>query len=432
MPNVTVLAATGSGAVQPQLVPFYSSVAATIAQKAIAQAISAGVSSGSVYAAPPGTQPGLPNQVNVGEFKITSGTPGSSFQLTPNYTDVVNTATTPVTITGGGGSQPYEILAGRAGTTFFAQDSLGGAIALGGGDNTIAGSPRSAIPGLVNLTPVQGNWLIDVSPGESRKTNVVDLGAGQDTVYAGGAFSVSGGGGGTLVENLNTTATKSTVILGSGAETVLGQAGGHMLVGPASPNFNISGADFLEGGALGHDTITAPVASGINTLVGGGPGDELFTAPGNNSAVFFAGTGAETLDGSASSGPVTLFGGTSSANGSPDDLMSLGSGNGGLVVAGSGNDTIQMGAGQSSVWFIQTNTSPSPGSASPSTDILMDFNTNKDSFVYQFYGNEQTSFTVSTVQGGAYSGDVMYTMSDGTKVIFNNVKDSDLIHNVKI
>ena len=432
MPNVTVLAATGSGAVQPQLVPFHSSVAATIAQQAIAQAINAGINSGKVYAAPPGTQPDLPKDVKAGEFSIAPGTPGSSFHLKRNYTDVVDNATKATTITGGGGRHPYDILGGAAGTTFFAKGSLGGAIALGGGNNTIAGGFRDPIHGFGRLTPLEGDWLVDVSPANSRTRNVVDLGMGRDSVYVGGKFTVSGGGDHTLVENLNTGPADPTVVLGSGRETVLGEAGGHMLVGPRWPESSISGPDLLEGGALGHDTITAPVAFGTDTLVGGGQGDELFTAPGHTKAVFFAGTGAETLDGSASSGPMTLYGGTSFAHGSPDDLMSLGTGHG-IVVAGSGNDTIHMGTGKSSVWFTEKNTSSLPGSASKPTDILMDFKAGKDSFVYEGYGSTQgASFTVSTVQGGAYNSDVMYTMSDGTKVIFNNVKDSDLIHNVKI
>jgi hypothetical protein len=150
----------------------------------------------------------------------------------------------------------------------------------------------------------------------------------------------------------------------------------------------------------------------------------LFAAPGDSKTIFFGGTGAETLQGGGNTSAQTIYGGTSFANGTPDDVISGGTGNN-IIVAGSGNDSIYMSSGLSSVWFVASVTGGKGG-----LDIIEDFNTSKDTFLYQGYSNKDP-FTVTTVHGGAYKGDVEYTMSDGTKVIFKNVHDSALISNHK-
>jgi len=319
-----------------------------------------------------------------------------------------------VTITGGGGAAPYEVLAGTGGTTFFDSSALGGGIGLGGGANTVAGNS--------SLAPLQGNWLIDAGTGNPNSTYYLVLGKGADTVSLGGKTTVFGGTAGTLILNGNTDSVDPVVVTGAGSETVSGLLGGDMLIGPGP---TVKGADLLEGGVLGGDTISAPVASGINTIVGGGPGDALFAASGPVGAIFFAGTGAETVQAGPSTASLTIYGGTSFANGKPNDVIAGGSGDSYMVAgAGAGNDTIFTYKGHDSVWFVQSVTG-----GHKSTDILADFNTSRDKFLYQRYGKD--AFTVSTISGGTYAGKVEFTMSDGTKVIFADVTDSHLIKTFK-
>ena len=377
-------------------------------------------------AAPYDTQPSGPlsSPFTSGEIVITSANTGTVFTPPAGYTAIINNSLTPVTIAGGGnsgssGTQQYSIVGGEGGTTFFAGDSIGGTIALGGGSNVVAANSSGG--------GIQGNWYVDIGSNSTNSpgaTNVVHFGSGADTAVIGGApnyggspgTQVTGGGTGTWVFDTNIDAVDPQVFLGTGGESVTGLSGGSLFVTPTGA---VSGADYLAGGALGFDTIVAPISSGVNTVVGIANGDALFASAGASSNIFYAGGGNETLQGGASSANQTLYGGTSNLSGTPNDIISGGSGND-IIDAGSGNDSIWASTGADSIWFVASVTG-----GTVATDILEDFNTANDKFLYQGYG--ANAFTVSTVSGGAFAGDVRFTLSDGTQVIFNNVKNSALI-----
>jgi Ca2+-binding RTX toxin-like protein len=412
MSVVTVQGASGS-----IFVPFKSSAAAGTAQQ-IANAISAAIKAGTLYAAPTNPKakdllalPTVAGGATAGEYVFKDG--GSKI-VPANYDAIINDSTKAATINAQGGTAPFSVIGGTGGTTFYTQSSTGGFIGLGGGANTIAGSSKTALA---------GNWTIDVGNGDTSKGGSTSLNlAGNDTIEFGGNVSGTlGGGGNYVLIDSNTDTVDPLFILGSGSAATLagGSGGGILFFGGLDTNATVG--SLLVGGTAGSDTIVGPSGTGINTLVGAGNGDVLF-ASGSGANVLFGGQGNETLQGSGASGAETIYGGVSSlaasAAGAPNDVLS-GSSSSSVIEAGSGNDTIWTGLGTDTVWFVASQTGGKGG-----VDIIEDFNTSKDQFFYQGYSG---SITVSTVSSGSFAGDVQFKLSDGTTVTFNGVTNSSLI-----
>jgi hypothetical protein len=74
--------------------------------------------------------------------------------------------------------------------------------------------------GSSSLTPLEGNWLINVGSGNPSNTNLVFLGSGASTAFIGGKTEITGGGSGTIVINSNTDATASNVVVNLGMAAV--------------------------------------------------------------------------------------------------------------------------------------------------------------------------------------------------------------------
>lgn len=172
-----------------------------------------------------------------------------------------------------------------------------------------------AAPGGVTFTG-------DPAAGEA---DVIDAGAGDDTVYGGGGNdSIAGGDGQDLLDG------------GSGADTLDGGAGNDTLSGG-------DGNDSLLGGD-GNDTLSGDVGNDI--LAGGGGNDQLMGGDGEDTLT--GGEGADTLFGGMGNDRLVASEGDYVDGGTGDDyifLEDLGeSGAGSITVAGGdGFDILDLG-----------------------------------------------------------------------------------------
>jgi hypothetical protein len=152
------------------------------------------------------------------------------------------------------------VVAGSGGLNFQAGSStIGGAVFVEGGANTIAGGPVQATRTSAN-GGLQGNWVVDTGGGQ----NDVWLATGNDVVLLGGNDTIHAGGQNVLIDG--TGAGKSLdVFVGPGNVTVFGgKTSGDLIHADGLP----TGTDYLAGGSGGNNTITA--GAGTTTLFGGG------------------------------------------------------------------------------------------------------------------------------------------------------------------
>jgi len=191
---------------------------------------------------------------------------GTNF-ATYNQPVIVNSATEPVAIKNTYDG-PLVVLSGTGGIDFQAGNStIGGAVFVEGGQNTIAGGPTAANRTSLN-GGLQGNWLVDTEGGESSVwfasgDNVAMLG-GNDTIHAGGASALVIGTG---------HRTTLDVFVGPGDVTVQGgQTKADYIRADGLP----SGNDLLVGGSGGHNTITA--GAGVTTIAGAGSDNMVFVS----------------------------------------------------------------------------------------------------------------------------------------------------------
>jgi Ca2+-binding RTX toxin-like protein len=177
---------------------------------------------------------------------------------------------------------PLLVIAGSGGLNFQAGAStVGGAIFVQGGNNTIAGGPTVANRTTAN-GGLQGDWLVKTGGGENSVWlaggDAVALLGGNDTIHAASANAlIRGTGHGTSLD----------VFVGPGNITVSGGATRADLI---QANGLPTGKDLLVGGSGGNNTITA--GSGNTTLVGAGR-DNLLEAAGTN--VIHPGAGNDTV-----------------------------------------------------------------------------------------------------------------------------------------
>ena len=193
---------------------------------------------------------------------------------------------------------PLLVIAGSGGLNFQAGAStVGGAILVRGGDNTISGGTPVANRTTAN-GGLQGNWLVKTEGGQ----NDVWLGGGNAVVSLGGNDTIHAASDHALIRGTG-NGTSLNVFVGPGNLSVFGGATQADLIhADGLP----TGTDILVGGSGGNNTITA--GSGNTTLVGAGH-DNLLEAAGTN--VIHPGAGNDTVS----------FNIANTASVKPDDLI---------------------------------------------------------------------------------------------------------------
>ncbi|WP_158273315.1 Ig-like domain-containing protein [Limnohabitans sp. WS1] len=279
-------------------------------------------------------------------------------------------------------------------TAYYGAQTASGFVNAGDGNNYIK-SASGAYYFAENVTTGSGNDYIDVTGGrlDEFASDTVFSGAGNDTVYAGGAYaynypsgqsielqvvdagdgddqvfayySSSGGSynsnsimGGAGNDTLSSTGGSTNVIDGGlGNDSMVGGTGTDTMKGGAG-NDTIavfSGTDTVDAGD-GNDVVTS---SGTGTLRGGAGDDQLvhsgtsaiylFGEAGNDTVI--SGTGSDSLEGGSGNDSLFSAGGADTMRaGDGDDT--LGFGGGSRIFGDAGNDRIVANGGvaSSTVW----------------------------------------------------------------------------------
>jgi Ca2+-binding RTX toxin-like protein len=291
-------------------------------------------------------------------------------------------------IAGGTGDLTYgafsgtdTVYAGFGNTELF---GAGSALAVfgGAGDATIIGGA-----GGNSITGADGNQLIF-----GVSTLLYAGGSGAATIVGGGLGNTVYGGSGDLL------------LFASGGMTYTGSGGAATVIGGGGPlDADLgTGGGVVYGGPGGDNTLSTE--SGTQSiLVGGGAGD-LLTASGAGDDVLVAGSGAETINGSAATGNLVIFGGPGA------DVLSGGTGND-LFVTEGGNETLTGGGGTNSYVFIDFG-------ATARTDVITDFNPNKDAIGLFGYGSEPGADAAALASARVSGGYTTISLSDGTQIAF--------------
>lgn len=295
-----------------------------------------------------------------------------------------------------GATQPFSINFGTTGLYFVSGiNSVGGAVTLAGGTNTLVGGHTNAPAGL------QGNWAINTAGGKT----VITLGAGADTVVSGGTDTVHAGAANVLIQvaSGNTRGTAVDVTTGfvtfvggasSGANINLGQGGGIIQLGTGGGN-------------------VARAGNGNTTLIGGGGGDKLIanTVTGAAGTTLYA-TGNDTLVGGGQ-GADTFFG-FSSISGNGNVLINVANAQSGQAVwLGGGNDTVRMGAGADSLVASAAYTD------GDGRDLIIGWQAQDILYVDGYAGSVTLTDLGSSVRAN---------LSDGTRITFQGVGETSAIN----
>jgi Ca2+-binding RTX toxin-like protein len=325
-------------------------------------------------------------QGDVGEIAVTV-TGGGVINVPTGYemTAIDHTVTGAVTINGGGG-----LFAGDLPVTYY-------------------GAP-SPIP--VFIAAGDGNDLIGLPGGTIYD---VGLGNGNDTVFANGSGTVTGGTGNNLIfadsaggnNIVNSYGGTDTIVAGQGAVTV-NTYGADPLV------FGGSGQMIYVGGAAGSPTVTG--GTGTETLFGGAGQNLTYTDGGNTATdvnILAAGAGNETLNAGSAQYGVQMAAGSGSVD----------------MIGTTGNDVFYGGSGAATMTgnggadgFIFGNVTGQTGG----TDIITDFS-GADTFVVVGYGPNaaQAALNAATVAGG----NTVVKLTDNTTIVFLDVANPNSIAN---
>jgi Ca2+-binding RTX toxin-like protein len=381
MTTVTVPGASGSYIPNPYSTPSNLAVAQSISNMLFAES-----QNGTLFVQNTDENPGEVPPGYVGE--ITDTVAGGGLVMVPpgySYTAIDPSVTGSVTVSGGG-----SLFVGDTPVTYY-------------------GAPS---PDPVLIAAGDGNDLVSIPQGATYE---VALGNGNDTIYANGSGTVTGGSGNNIIyadsaggENVvNTHGDTDTIVAGQGAVTVNSYGADPLVDGG-------SGQLVYYGGAPGSPTITG--GGGQETLYAAAGQDLTYvdgasTTPGAN--IIDAGAGNETLDASGAQYGVKLGAGT----GSVDMIGSTGDD---VFYGGAGAATM-TGNGGSDVFFFGNTVGHTGG-----TNIITDFNAN-DMFEVSGYGANaaQTALNSATVAGGNTS----VRLSDDTTITFLNVANPASIRN---
>lgn len=352
--------------------------------------------------------------------------------LPKGYAAYVTTAPTAVVF--GSGDQNESILSGDTTNLTFIAASGSGTVAAGGGTDRI-------MIGAGN----RGDWSLNTGNGNDV---ILALGSGNDTISAGGGHNaISLGTGSNLVvstgddtivasggthltgsgnddrhgsggdsdrddipsrpNTIDASGASSDIVYGGSSDLVFvgGFGGATIFGGSGSDTYfgGTGGSQAIHGGTSGNNFLFA--GTGAATLFGGGNGDQLF-AYGNQNQTLIAGFGQETLSAAFSSG---------------NDLLIAGSGNVSLI-GGSGADTFVGGSGHDTVFAAN------PGAAlfefikgqAGGTELVENVFGAADVHIH-LSGYAANEVTHALASQHAHDGGVILSLSDGTKVTFENV-----------
>ncbi|WP_200962351.1 hypothetical protein, partial [Pseudovibrio sp. POLY-S9] len=295
-----------------------------------------------------------------------------------------------------------DVLDGGAGNDTIYAGSLSDTISGGEGDDVIyADSYRT-------VTNEDGELVTLVVGGAA---DIVDAGSGNDAVHAGaGNDQIRGGAGNDTLLGMDGDdfilgdAGTDIIIGGEGRDVLLGGDDDDSLYGDDGNDRLIggSGNDRLEGGE-GHDTLD------------GGSGNDLINGDLGND-VIHAGTGDDFVQGGAGNDKVaggagedTLLGGIGDdilQGGDGDDKLSGGSQND-VLIGGAGNDELSGGDGSDRFVIRLTD--------ADEQDVITDFNIDED-----------VIYIPETVEKSQDGEDAVLTLSNGQKIILKGVNHLDL------
>jgi Ca2+-binding RTX toxin-like protein len=305
---------------------------------------------------------------------------------------------------------PVNLVAGAAGSQLIIASGTGDLTygAFSGTDTIYAGAGNTELFG--------GRAGLDVFAGAGDATiiggaagNSVSGGEGSQLIfgvstlaYTGGAAAATiiGGGAGNTV----TGGTGNLLLFASGSMTYAGTGGAATVIGGGGPlDADLgTGGGVVYGGPGGDNTLSTE-SSTVSILVGGGAAD-LLTASGSGDDVLVAGGGAETINGAAATGNLVIFGGPGA------DVLSGGTGND-LFVTEGGDETLTGGGGTNSYVFIDFG-------ATTRTDVITDFNPNKDAIGLFGYGSEPGADKAALASAQTSGGYTTISLSDGTQIAF--------------
>jgi len=348
--------------------------------------------------------PALPN----------SGAPvaanGNSYNVaTPNGLETVFGAGSG-TIAGGAGTNYLTVTAAGVGTSnlIFSTGSSDSVFAGAGATTVLSSGSNTQITGDTGSLFVAGEASAETVFG-STASNTTAFSAQNGEYFLGSASGTSSlfidGGG-------SSQGGASTVVAGAGALTVFGGAG-------AYPN---QGLIFGGSGAL-----TFVANSGASTVVGGVAQETLFGGSGSYiyltggapaaSAMFVAGGGNETLNGSSALVGNQLFAGMNTAGLGSNDSLIGGTGND-TIVGGTGQATMTGGGGNDFFVFNQA--------AGGGTNTITDFSNNDLLGVFGYGLTARAVVGASSVSGG----NTTISLPDHTKITllgFTNLTTNDVL-----
>jgi len=284
--------------------------------------------------------------------------------------------------------------------TFFT-DGGSGSIATGNGDATIVQTGS----GPWNIAVGNGDNQISLSSGH----NTVSTGTGSNEILLHGGHNIINSNGNDVIaaqagsDTISASGSAPVHVYGGSADiTFIGGAGAAtVLGGTGSDTIFASSGGYFHGGSAGNNVIVG--GEGATTIYGGGKNDALY-ATGDRQTQIFAAGGAETLDGSLSTGNNKFHAG------SGHDLITAGSGNDTLF-AGSGAATLDGGLGKNVFVFTD-------GDAGHVT--IGDFSASQgDKIRLDGFAANEVSYALKHEH--VDRAGVMVTLSDNTKIEFTGV-----------
>jgi hypothetical protein len=243
----------------------------------------------------------------------------------------------------------------------------------------------------------------DLLFGSSGTTNVSVSGS-SDTIIAGtGALAVTASSAAVLFGNTGPL----TFVGGVGASSIVAAPGGSSAVTVGS-----GGVTFWTGG---NDTTSIVGGTGQTTLIGA-DGSSMFFSGSGGGLAFSAGDGNETLNASAASSNNVYGAGIDSL---ANDTIIGGIGMD-TFIAGAGADSFVGGPNADSFAFFESVTS---ANASGAQDYVTNW-TPSDSLFLIGYDTTQGQTASSVINSGTVAnGSLTITLSDNTKITFNDVTD---------
>jgi Ca2+-binding RTX toxin-like protein len=295
--------------------------------------------------------------------------------------------------------------------------SVSGSVTVSGGSSLFAGNQDvtyygATAPNTVMIAAGDGDNLFSMPDGASYE---IAFGDGDDTVFANGSGTVTGGSGNNIVfadsqggeNDINSYGNADTIVAGQGVVTVNSYGANPLVVGGSGPLVYL-------GGASGNPTVTG--GTGQETLYAGA-GQDLHYMDGSNTTtdanILVAGGGNETLNAGSAEHGVKLAAGMGSVEmiGSQGDDIFFGGAGAATMIGNGGLDG-----------FIFGNTPGHTGG----TDIITDFNSS-DNFVVSGYGANaaQNALNTATISGG----NTAVRLSDNTTITFLGVTNPSSINN---